>query len=269
MGEVDEGKMHADIVLSQDVMEYAPLFAEIADAYFEREMYAEAGHIYETLGGDAGTSSLYVLLQAAACRRMVGDIKEAAEVYEHVITADPTHNDAKMKLAEIYEIMNEPRKALELVMQVIDSRKRRNVPRPGAVDAITAQSAGTSLFEEKVPAKGKVSTSKANKLSTTQLRELEAQKEREVVQGFHRVRELWSRMLAGEEVAEREWLVEAEKLVESFRETRNLFLTSRHRGFRGMFHVAQGNKSQKQVRKYGFTSSIGAGQGDNHKKGPN
>lgn len=35
-------------------MEYAPLFAEIADAYFEREMYAEARHIYEILGGDAG-----------------------------------------------------------------------------------------------------------------------------------------------------------------------------------------------------------------------
>ena len=28
------------------------LFAEIADAYFEREMYAEAKPIYELLGGD-------------------------------------------------------------------------------------------------------------------------------------------------------------------------------------------------------------------------
>lgn len=34
-----------------------------------------------------------------------------------VITADPTNHDAKMKLAEIYEIMNEPRKALELVLE--------------------------------------------------------------------------------------------------------------------------------------------------------
>ncbi len=42
-------------------------------------------------------------------------------------------------------------------------------------------------------------------------------------------------MLANEAEATREWLVEAEKLVESFRETRALFLTSRHRGFRGMF----------------------------------
>ena len=41
------------------------------------------------------------------------------EVNTHclVIQADPTLNDAKMKLAEIYEILNEPRKALELVTQ--------------------------------------------------------------------------------------------------------------------------------------------------------
>ena len=48
--------MHAKVILSQDVAEYAPLFSEIADAYFEKEMYSEAGHIYESLGGDAGVS---------------------------------------------------------------------------------------------------------------------------------------------------------------------------------------------------------------------
>jgi hypothetical protein len=31
--------------------------------------------------------------------------------------ADPAHNEAKMKLAEIYEILNEPRRALELVYE--------------------------------------------------------------------------------------------------------------------------------------------------------
>lgn len=34
-----------------------------------------------------------------------------------VIAADSTHNEAKMKLAEVYEILGEPRKALDLVMQ--------------------------------------------------------------------------------------------------------------------------------------------------------
>ena len=45
--------MHAKIVLEQDVVHYASLFHEIADAYFDREMYAEAKPIYELLGHDA------------------------------------------------------------------------------------------------------------------------------------------------------------------------------------------------------------------------
>ena len=65
---------------------------------------------------------------------MQGDIREASEVYKQggavidrespraltrrkVIDADPSNTDAKMKLAELYEIMDEPRKALELVYQ--------------------------------------------------------------------------------------------------------------------------------------------------------
>jgi general transcription factor 3C polypeptide 3 (transcription factor C subunit 4) len=46
--------MHAHQVLSQDITVYAALFSELADAYFERELYAEAGRIYEMLGSDAG-----------------------------------------------------------------------------------------------------------------------------------------------------------------------------------------------------------------------
>jgi general transcription factor 3C polypeptide 3 (transcription factor C subunit 4) len=76
---------------------------------------------------------MYVLEQSAACRRALGEHEEAVEVYEHsvyglsppfpssrvlsVIAVDPSNSDAKMKLAEVYEIMNEPRKALDLVYQ--------------------------------------------------------------------------------------------------------------------------------------------------------
>lgn len=68
--------------------------------------------------------------------RNVEELHEAADVYEHgqslflilitrylihslssVRLADPTNNDAKMKLAEIYEIIGEPRKALDLVYE--------------------------------------------------------------------------------------------------------------------------------------------------------
>ncbi|KAL4078076.1 hypothetical protein J3A83DRAFT_4356769 [Scleroderma citrinum] len=238
MGNMEEGKMHANIVLTQDVLDYAALFGEIADAYFEQEVYGDARPIYETLGADPATSSMYVLLQVASCRRMQGDLREASEVYKQVIDADPYNNDAKMKLAELYEIMDEPRKALELVYQVIDSRKRRpNQSGDSSIGRNTPQP-GASLFDEKTPMKHKGKTvNKQGRLSLAELKSLEEEREKEVVLGYKRVLELWPRILGdnADEQAEREWLLEAEKLVEMFRETRNLFLTTKNYDFRGMF----------------------------------
>lgn len=237
LGDVEEGKMHASIVLAQDVLDYAALFGEIADSYFEREMYADARPIYEVLGADPATSSLYILLQVALCRRMLGDLQEAAEVYKQVIDADQTNNDAKMKLAELYEIMDEPRKALELVYQVIDSRKRRTnqpeaTPTPGTIPQPQPQ--GASLFEEKSRTKSKTPAPGKSRLSLAELKALEEQREREVILGYTRAEDLWPRMLHGDAEAGREWMIEAEKLVEMFRETRNLFVTTRDYDFKGM-----------------------------------
>jgi hypothetical protein len=66
---------------------------------------------------------------------MTDELQDAADVYEAgkscalqsnselpinettVRKADPNDNEAKMKLAEVYEILNEPRKALDLVYE--------------------------------------------------------------------------------------------------------------------------------------------------------
>ena len=45
--------------------------------------------------------------------------------------------------------------------------------------------------------------------------------------GYRRFKKIWSGILAGEKDLEREWLVEPEKLIDLFRGTRNLFVTSR------------------------------------------
>ena len=46
-------QMHAHIILSQDILDYAALFNEVADAFFELDMFADACPIYELLGSDA------------------------------------------------------------------------------------------------------------------------------------------------------------------------------------------------------------------------
>ena len=116
---------------------------------------------------------------------------------------------------------------------MLDSRRR---PKPGTSEQgtepdTTSEVPGSSLFEERPRgAKDKSAraiTTKSTKLSITQLKELEAKKEQEAVLSYGRVKDLWARMLTGDIDAEREWMHEAESLVESFRETRALFLTSR------------------------------------------
>ena len=41
--------MHTEKILAEDVVDYAPLFTELADAYFDFEMFAEDRVIYEKL----------------------------------------------------------------------------------------------------------------------------------------------------------------------------------------------------------------------------
>ncbi|KIJ10452.1 hypothetical protein PAXINDRAFT_182044 [Paxillus involutus ATCC 200175] len=170
---------------------------------------------------------------------MQGDLREASEVYKQVVDADASNTDAKMKLAELYEIMDEPRKAFELVYQVIDVRKRRPAqaeviaPDPG-----TSSQHGASLFEEIAHGrpKGKIAT-KQGRLTLAELKGLEEQREKEVLSGYKRIEGLWPNILSEScsDQIEREWMLEAEKLVEMFRETRNLFLTTSTMIFRGMF----------------------------------
>ncbi|KAF8815220.1 hypothetical protein BYT27DRAFT_7249306 [Phlegmacium glaucopus] len=114
--------------------------------------------------------------------RNVEELHEAANVYEHVRLADPSNNDVKMKLAEIYEIMGEPRKALDLVYEVIDSRKKRGKSNATNQTEDTANPANTSLFpEDKGTQKSKAASIRAqNRLTRAQLRALEVQKEKEV-----------------------------------------------------------------------------------------
>lgn len=88
----------------------------------------------------------------------------------------------------------------------------------------------TSLFEE-TPSSRPTKGHKSSKSSRPVARELEVEKEKEVLKGYQRVMDLTPAMKTGDEVAVKEWLLEAEKLIENFRETRRLFLSARVSNF--------------------------------------
>ncbi|KAF8883900.1 hypothetical protein CPB84DRAFT_1850825 [Gymnopilus junonius] len=83
VGDVEEGKLHTNAVLAEEVLDHSVLFAETADAYFERGIYPEAKPICELLGCDPATSGTYIFLQTIACMRSVDNL-QAANAYERV-----------------------------------------------------------------------------------------------------------------------------------------------------------------------------------------
>lgn len=146
-----------------------------------------------------------------------------------------------MKLAELYEATDEPRKALNLVYEgmtcnmhlrrdflilagniVIDARKRGVVRDSHAV--ANPAMAADSLFLEK----GKAKPKKAKRgMTIAQLQGLELEHEAMTKKGFEELKTLTPKMKAGDPLAEAAWLIEAEKLIESFREVKPLFPSTR------------------------------------------
>lgn len=110
---------------------------------------------------------------------------------------------------------------------VIDARGRRGTKHGKQGTVASHQNVqGASLFEE-TPSSRSTKGHKSSKSSRPVARELEVEKEKEVLKGYQRVMDLTPSMRIGDEVAVKEWLLEAEKLIENFRETRRLFLSTR------------------------------------------
>jgi len=110
---------------------------------------------------------------------------------------------------------------------VIDARGRRGARHSKQGTVISHPNVqGVSLFEE-TPSARSTKGYRSSKSSRPAARELEVEKEKEVLAGYQRVVDLTPAMKTGNEVAIKEWLLEAEKLIETFRETRRLFLSTR------------------------------------------
>ncbi|EJD52995.1 TPR-like protein [Auricularia subglabra TFB-10046 SS5] len=232
LGDIEEAKAHANVILAGDIREWATLYGEIADAYFEQRLFEDALPIYERLTENEETSSIEAVMRIGACRRNLGNFKEAAEVYQHLLAQMPDYKEAKMKLAEVYELMGELRKALDLVYQVIDARRR--APKPAAEEQAVFASAsphgeGLALFDERPVERTtrKTKAKQTNRLDAAQLEEAAKRKQSAVEEAWHRLQELAPKMQERVSEAETQWLVEAETVIEAYREARDLFTTQK------------------------------------------
>ncbi|KAF8704762.1 TPR-like protein, partial [Rhizoctonia solani] len=249
LGVIEAGKDHAYIILAHDVNEYYELHTELADVFYEIGHYEDAVTIYERLACQPHTSSLHVLNQIGSCHKQMKNYTAARDVYQRIIDVDPEEHDAKMRLAEIYDILNEKRLALDLVNQVIMAREQA-LSRASASGAHTPAEA--SLFAERAPVNSASMPKKhVNKptLTPAEIQRMERERIDTVVRGFKRLKEVNPGEIRPslEEGSERrwdEWLSVAEELARIFMGEKKLFISDRYKEFSGLKRQSKRSKTE-------------------------
>ncbi|KAG8952110.1 transcription factor TFIIIC subunit tfc4 [Tulasnella sp. 424] len=247
LGDFDEGQMHGNIVLQNDAREYSSLFTELGAAYYDKALYAAALRVYEELASYDETSNIGILMRISSCHRFLGDFDKSVEVLKYVLEVNPDNIEAKMRLAEVYEILDQPRQALALVNEVIAWRKTQEKEKAAANEEELGSSADPSgaLFEEK-----KRSAKSKSSIPLGTIHVFELARQNVVDESFAKLAKL------DPEGADRaEWMKEAVGLIDIFRETRELFSGNRFARF-------QGSINERRLRRMAKANDASAAASD-------
>ncbi|KDN41099.1 hypothetical protein RSAG8_07653, partial [Rhizoctonia solani AG-8 WAC10335] len=234
LGAIDTGKNHAHIILAHDINEYYELHTELADVFYEIGRYEDAVGVYERLACQPHTSSLHVLNQIGSCHRQMKNYTAARDVYQRIIDVDPEEHDAKMKLAEIYDILNEKRLALDLVNQVIKAREQVRSRSPTSGEQTPAEA---SLFAERAPTNPTSTTKKPihkPTLTPAEVQRMERERVDTVIRGFKKLKEVDPGEVCSSGEGWEGWLSVADELARIFMSEKKLFISDRYKEFSGL-----------------------------------
>ncbi|KAN0063114.1 transcription factor TFIIIC subunit tfc4 [Thecaphora frezii] len=117
--DVVEAKRHFEVLTDSDPAEATLIFGEVGDCFYENKLWAEALDVYTDLASVEWIDDVSLYAKLAACNHALGDLKEAARLYEPVVEASPDNLEWQMELAEVYEEMGEKEKSLEMLRTVV------------------------------------------------------------------------------------------------------------------------------------------------------
>ncbi|KAI9346166.1 hypothetical protein BDR26DRAFT_916604 [Obelidium mucronatum] len=116
-------KLHFDALLELEVDDYSDLFVEVVDAYMKKRMFALAVGILEHVVKNEKMNVASIWAKMADCFQHLGRLEDAVELYKSAIEVDPREYDWQLQLAEIYEALGDPARAVEIVNQVNELTK--------------------------------------------------------------------------------------------------------------------------------------------------
>ena len=114
-----EARRHFDRLTDLDPAEYPTIFGEVGDCFYENKMWAEALDVFTDLATNEWIDDVSLYAKMAACNHALGELKEAARLYEPVVEASPDNLEWRMGLAEVYEELGDKDRSLEVLRGVV------------------------------------------------------------------------------------------------------------------------------------------------------
>ncbi|KAA1072825.1 transcription factor TFIIIC subunit tfc4 [Puccinia graminis f. sp. tritici] len=124
IGDEDEAALHFDMIKSLGIEENAELCMSIGDAYCECAQWDEALDFYHELAENDSTNNAKLWHKIGRCYRHLGNLEGALECFEAVAETDSLDLLAKTQLAELYEQLGFRQKALDMVNDLIELRRK-------------------------------------------------------------------------------------------------------------------------------------------------
>ncbi|WAQ83693.1 hypothetical protein PtA15_4A141 [Puccinia triticina] len=155
IGDEDEAALHFDIIKSLGVEENAEFCMSIGDAYCECSQWDEALDFYHELAENDSTNNARLWHKIGRCYRHLGNLEGALECFEAVAETDPLDLIAKTQLAELYEQLGFRQKALDMVNDLIELRRKARESGvcggQGRFNVLASRTAGSrSLAERRI-----------------------------------------------------------------------------------------------------------------------
>ncbi|KAF8477123.1 hypothetical protein BDZ91DRAFT_787718 [Kalaharituber pfeilii] len=239
LGHAEEAIKHFRYLDRHDPSVYYDLFQETGDTLLEYGSHEMALEYFGVVAAMELAEDPKLWSNMAKCYKEIGNVEDAEECYLTILSLYPDDVDARMKLAEIYEVSDRREEALELVNQIIALRKQQDaMEKTRSPGGQVKEANSVPTFFAPPPVRMPANKRRAE-ATAVERAEMRARKTEQTITKYRKLEYLRPRMELGEMDAIREWLDTAGDLVDDFRNTRAFYPSERSQKFKGFATTAR------------------------------
>ncbi|KAJ1554302.1 General transcription factor IIIC, polypeptide 3 [Nowakowskiella sp. JEL0078] len=170
----DLASVQFHVLFKRDAEEEIDLYLDVADAYVAKRVFVSALMIFDRLSNFSEADVPDIWAKRAYCYYQLGYLQEAEQIYSSVLQVEPTNNNVRILLAEVYQKMGDTEKAHQLADQVANASQGAQ-PEPSVFQnhLVTDTPTKKRPIDNALKIAEQVKIEKENKVALLKLKDLE------------------------------------------------------------------------------------------------